>query len=149
MSVSCDMVAGCSAPVAYIGSKGYAYCATHGRERASFGYERCRKLAAWEREHIAAGRALLSYAPITKAEDTRRRAEIAESKRERAAARLEALRVELRAERISYGELAELQSLAEFIAPDDVELLEAAGVPEGCLLDDAETECDGSCRVQS
>lgn len=44
--------------------------------------------------------------------------------------RLEYLRGELHAERISYGELAELQSLVEHIAPDDVELLEAAGVPE-------------------
>ena len=46
------------------------------------------------------------------------------------AQRLEELRVELRAERMSYGELAELQSLAEYIDPGDVELLEAAGVPE-------------------
>ena len=45
-------------------------------------------------------------------------------------ARLEYLRTELRAERISYGELAELQSLAKYIQPGDVELLEAAGVPE-------------------
>ncbi|CAM6053505.1 unnamed protein product [Sphagnum tenellum] len=45
-------------------------------------------------------------------------------------ARLEELRIELRAERISYGELHELQSLVKHIAPDDVELLEAAGVPE-------------------
>lgn len=44
--------------------------------------------------------------------------------------RLEYLRGELRAERISYGELLELQSLAEHISPDDVELLEAAGVKE-------------------
>lgn len=44
--------------------------------------------------------------------------------------RLEYLRAELRAERISYGELAELSELAEHIAPGDVELLEAAGVPE-------------------
>lgn len=44
--------------------------------------------------------------------------------------RLEYLRGELRAERISYGELAELQSLTGSIAPGDVELLEAAGVPE-------------------
>jgi hypothetical protein len=46
------------------------------------------------------------------------------------ATRLEYLRGELRAERISYGELAELQELAEHIDPGDVELLEAAGVPE-------------------
>ena len=44
--------------------------------------------------------------------------------------RLEYLRKELRAERISYGELVELQSLAKHIEPNDVELLEAAGVPE-------------------
>jgi hypothetical protein len=44
--------------------------------------------------------------------------------------RLEYLRGELRAERISYGELAELQSLAAWIDQGDVELLEAAGVPE-------------------
>ncbi len=44
--------------------------------------------------------------------------------------RLEQLRVELRAERISYAELHELQTLAKHIKPDDSELLEAAGVPE-------------------
>ena len=44
--------------------------------------------------------------------------------------RLEEIRIELRAERISYGKLAELQSLAPFIDKGDVELLEAAGLPE-------------------
>lgn len=44
--------------------------------------------------------------------------------------RLEELRQELRQERISYGELIELQSLVEHIDSGDVELLEAAGVPE-------------------
>ena len=44
--------------------------------------------------------------------------------------RLEYLRQELRAERISYGELAELQSLVTYIDLDDVELLEASGVEE-------------------
>lgn len=44
--------------------------------------------------------------------------------------RLEYLRGELRAERISWGELIELQDLAEHIESGDVELLEAAGVPE-------------------
>jgi len=56
-------------------------------------------------------------------------------------ARLEYLRGEIRAERISYGEMAELQGLAEYIDPGDVELLEPAGVPEfpreGCA--DCET----------
>ncbi len=45
-------------------------------------------------------------------------------------ARLEELRIELRAERISYGELLELQSLSDYIESGDVELLESAGVPE-------------------
>lgn len=44
--------------------------------------------------------------------------------------RLEYLRGELRAERISWGDLAELQDLADHIEPGDVELLEAAGLPE-------------------
>jgi hypothetical protein len=44
--------------------------------------------------------------------------------------RLEVLRAALRAEDISWGELAELQSLTAYIEPGDVELLEAAGVPE-------------------
>ena len=51
--------------------------------------------------------------------------------------RLEYLRGELRAERISYGEISELQSLAPHIAKDDVELLEAAGVPEHPTQDKA------------
>jgi hypothetical protein len=45
-------------------------------------------------------------------------------------ARLEYLRSEIRAERISWDELYELQSLADHIDPGDVELLEWAGVPE-------------------
>lgn len=44
--------------------------------------------------------------------------------------RLEYLRGEIRAERISYGEIAELQSLAKYIDKGDVELLEWAGVKE-------------------
>jgi len=44
--------------------------------------------------------------------------------------RLEYLRTELRNECISYGELSELYGLAEYIDPNDMELLEAAGVPE-------------------
>lgn len=44
--------------------------------------------------------------------------------------RLEYLRGEIRAERISYGELAELQGLAAHIDLWDDELLEWAGVPE-------------------
>ena len=44
--------------------------------------------------------------------------------------RLEFLRNKLRTESISYDELVELQSLVASVDPGDVELLEAAGVPE-------------------
>jgi hypothetical protein len=44
--------------------------------------------------------------------------------------RLEYLRGEIRAERISYEEIAELQELADQIEPGDVELLQWAGVSE-------------------
>lgn len=44
--------------------------------------------------------------------------------------RLEYLRGEINAERISYGEIAELTGLVEHIEPGDVQLLEWAGVPE-------------------
>lgn len=44
--------------------------------------------------------------------------------------RLEELRTEINAERISMGEIIELQSLAKHIDKGDVQLLEWAGVPE-------------------
>lgn len=44
--------------------------------------------------------------------------------------RLEYLRGEIQAERISYAGLDELQSLVEHIEEGDVELLQWAGVPE-------------------
>ena len=44
--------------------------------------------------------------------------------------KLEYLRGEIEAERISYGEIAELQSLAKYIDPGDVQLLEWAAVEE-------------------
>lgn len=44
--------------------------------------------------------------------------------------RLEELRIILRSESISWGELAELQSLSDYIEPGDVELAEAAGIDE-------------------
>ena len=44
--------------------------------------------------------------------------------------RLEYLRGEIEAEQISYGEIAELESLVDHIDPDDLLLLQWAGVPE-------------------
>ncbi len=54
----------------------------------------------------------------------------ADIKRWETAHRLEYLRSQIEAERISYGEIAELQSLTTYIDPSDVVLLEWAGVPE-------------------
>lgn len=44
--------------------------------------------------------------------------------------RLEYLRTQIEAESISWGEILELQSLADRIDPNDVVLLQWAGVPE-------------------
>ena len=44
--------------------------------------------------------------------------------------RLEQIRKSIQAENVSYGELAELQSLVDYINAGDIELLEWAGVPE-------------------
>jgi hypothetical protein len=61
--------------------------------------------------------------------------------------RLEYLRGEIRNESISYEELMELQSLAQYIEPNDVELLEPAGVPE--FEDDVERNEMGDEYVSS
>lgn len=50
--------------------------------------------------------------------------------RMRVQARLEYLRGEIEAERISYGEIAELQGLAEHIDPSDTLLRQWAGIEE-------------------
>ena len=52
------------------------------------------------------------------------------------AERLEVLRGAIRDENISMGELIELQGLAEHIDDSDVELLQAAGVPEPNVWDE-------------
>ena len=70
---TCDMKKECTNPVTHIGEKGYVYCAEHAPCRS--GWERVRKMAGWERARIAAGKVLLSYAPITKAESDRREQE--------------------------------------------------------------------------
>lgn len=57
--------------------------------------------------------------------------------------RLKYLRGELRAERISYGELVELQTLAPHIDSGDTELLEWAEIPE-TPGNDRKTEKDKS-----
>ena len=45
--------------------------------------------------------------------------------------RLEQIRESIEAENVSWGEIVELQYLADFIKDDDLLLLEWAGVPEG------------------
>ncbi len=55
--------------------------------------------------------------------------------------RLEYLRGEIEAERISQGEIAELQDLANHIEPGDTVLLEWAGVPEYEVVDLNDPNC--------
>lgn len=73
-----------------------------------------------------------------------------------AAERLAEIRQAIEAESVSYGELAELQSLEAFIDPSDTLLLEWAGVPEfhedgeevkcyACRLGKAQDEVPGWC----
>lgn len=52
------------------------------------------------------------------------------STKQSAQERLEYLRGEIEAERISLDEIAELQDLVEYIDPSDMLLLEWAGIPE-------------------
>lgn len=59
--------------------------------------------------------------------------------------RLEYLRGEIEAGRISWGEIAELQDLADEIDLDDVELLQWAGVPEFHIGDDDPDPEDTRC----
>ena len=62
----CDMEKGCTNLVTHIGEKGYVYCTEHAGCRQWV--ERCRKMQPWECARIAAGKPLMSYAPITRAE---------------------------------------------------------------------------------
>ena len=57
--LTCDMVDGCTAPVAYIDAKGYVYCEAHGKERQS--YQRCRKLRPAELKQLQANEPLTKY----------------------------------------------------------------------------------------
>lgn len=63
---SCDMKKDCSNPVTHIGEKGYAYCTAHAVTRRQSGYERTRKMRAWELKLLREGKPLPSYKPIPK-----------------------------------------------------------------------------------
>lgn len=57
----CDMEKDCRRPVTHIGERGWVYCAEHAECRR--GFERCRRMRAWERALIEAGKQLPSYKP--------------------------------------------------------------------------------------
>lgn len=86
---------------------------------------------AWERGDLAAAVRALSaaLAPFT-TDPAPVSPPFSYTPEDRAKARLEYLRGEIEAERISYGEIAELQDLAPYIDKDDTVLLEWVGVPE-------------------
>jgi hypothetical protein len=58
-------------------------------------------------------------------QNRRKKVNIKEAKK-----RLKYLRQEIRNERISYEEIAELQSLSKYIESSDIELLQWAGIKE-------------------
>lgn len=60
---ACDMAKDCTGPVTHIGSKGYAYCATHAAIRRESGQERTRRMRAWELDLIRQGKPLPAYTP--------------------------------------------------------------------------------------
>lgn len=73
---TCDMVRGCAEPVTHIGSKGYMYCAAHAIERRGYRVEGTRKLRGWELHYLRQGRALPSYTPGPKPEESAAVAEV-------------------------------------------------------------------------
>lgn len=64
--LSCDMQADCHATVTHLDEKGFVYCTEHGITRQNYCY--CRKLRPFELRILADGKALPSYAPLSKAE---------------------------------------------------------------------------------
>jgi len=59
VTVTCDMVEGCTQPVTHIDNKGYAYCTQHGVERRDC--RPCRKLRGWELRRLQRGEQLTTY----------------------------------------------------------------------------------------
>lgn len=57
--MNCNMRSTCLKPVTHIGEKGYIYCTECAGIRQ--GYERCRKMRAWELKLIKAGKPIPSY----------------------------------------------------------------------------------------
>jgi hypothetical protein len=58
--LTCDMVRGCTDPVAYIDAKGYVYCVKHGRQRQQT-QRCCRQLRPAELAKLQRGEALKEY----------------------------------------------------------------------------------------
>lgn len=57
--LTCDMTNDCTERVTHLGEKGFVYCSNHAPQRQ--GWERTRKLRAWEIKELLAGRRLKSY----------------------------------------------------------------------------------------
>lgn len=56
---TCDMVEGCTEPIAYLDRKGYIYCTKHVKARQS--YQPCRKLRPFELNRIRRGEQVERY----------------------------------------------------------------------------------------
>jgi hypothetical protein len=59
VTLTCDMVKTCQAPVTYIDEKGFVYCTGHGQDRQS--YRRCRKLRPHEIKTLRSGQPIARY----------------------------------------------------------------------------------------
>lgn len=59
ITITCDMVRDCAAPVTHIDDKGYVYCTPHGEQRQSF--RPCRKLRPHELRQLERGEPIKEY----------------------------------------------------------------------------------------
>lgn len=59
--LKCDGWCENTGTVTHIGEKGYAYCSECATRRRASGYERCRKMRAWELQLLREGKQLPSY----------------------------------------------------------------------------------------
>lgn len=59
LRTTCEMLAGCPEPIAYIDAGGWVYCQRHGLQRQAT--ERCRKLRPYEVRRLARGEAVTRY----------------------------------------------------------------------------------------
>lgn len=61
LTLTCDMVKGCTKPVTHIGNKGYVYCSEHARIRRQSGFEHTRTMLKREIQLLQGDKPLAKY----------------------------------------------------------------------------------------